>query len=208
MLIVEPASISVTNQPADAKAGEVLEAEDGYITVKVEAEDGSPVAGIPVTVSLLHEKDIDFAEASATTLETGEDGTVMFVDLMIEKAQEDFKLLFEVEGVDTARSTAFDVAPGALSGARSTWQEEAGQDKVVVQAYDRYGNGIESLGTAFEYWLVELDSGDDLMWAVARTGNVYEITVEDIDGPGDVMAVKYDGPGYDELEITPNDTSD
>jgi hypothetical protein len=192
--------LEIIQQPVDIEAGQAI-----YPAPEVKYYDvrGDPAGNIEIQAKLSHEA---FLTESETSAYTNDEGIAVFENLIIDKANSDYTILFEVSISDTlnAVSAPFTVKPSDVNSENSKITAtpsilEAGQTAVVyIELRDRFQNlvgGLEShdfeisvddeaiAGNVTETadpGIYQFDITNEKAETVSVTATVQNITIDDI----------------------------
>ncbi len=155
-------SVKVETEPKDTRAGQTLTGNDGdYPKALVTDDENNTVKDVEVSVEAIDGAG-DLTDYSTTEVETEEDGLATFDELIIEEADDDYKLEFSidrsddnVEEDDDAETTKFTV-------------KTADTDHIEVEPTDpvvEAGEAQEFNATAYDEYRNERDDvTDDVEW--------------------------------------------
>lgn len=141
ILISDAASMSVTIQPNNTVAGNVVA---GPPTVTIVDDFGNPVPGIDISVSL----NKNSFDAGTITIESNSNGVAVFDDLVIETAATAYQIVFDADasGVSNVNSNNFNITAAAAASMSITVQPGTSTSGVavspnpVVLVEDAFGN--------------------------------------------------------------------
>ncbi|MEX2601573.1 MAG: right-handed parallel beta-helix repeat-containing protein [Balneolaceae bacterium] len=166
-------SLTVSNQPADGVAGNVI---GGPPTVMVQDKLGNPVSKAKVTVTLDNDQSLDGGTLTKTTIS---DGTVQFSDILINTAGS-YRLAFTVAGSVTELSDEFLLEPDvSVPSAPLNLLAEPGNRQVNLSWDEPADNG----GEPITGYIVEYSAGPNgNNWTVfqGESSSETSVTVTDL----------------------------